>query len=220
MEARTGYPLNDLNAYKKDFSIMSPDMLLITVCLGIAALIGFIIFFAPDDERKTRYNHKTKKMEKEPLEPASIVVGAAISFGVGLVFAFFIALIWLFFWSMQTGVEKLDAVETSSLKVIDSKDITQGSFFLGSGTIDSVPYIQFVSKSDKGEIRIERVPVKEAVIYENNDVTPNITRTTYRTEVDKGIFGVNVWHNSRKTVEFTIPEDTIQTDFDILNQSK
>lgn len=199
---------------------MSPDILLITVCLGIAVLIGLIIFFAPDDERETRYNHKTKKMEKVPLAPLSIAVGAVISLGVGLVFAFLAALIWLFFWSMQTGVEKLDVVETSSLKVIDSKDITQGSFFLGSGTIDSVPYIQFVSKSNKGEIRIERVPAKDAVIYENNDVTPNITRTTYRNEVDKGIFGVNVWNDSRKTIEFTIPEDTIQTDFDILNQNK
>ncbi len=51
-----------------------------------------------------------------------------------------------------------------------------GSFFLGSGTIDSIDYYYFYFKSGDG-YQLGKQPIENTVIIESDNITPHIERT-------------------------------------------
>lgn len=108
----------------------------------------------------------------------SLVVGAL---GV-LVSLFILAIVGAF--ALSGGGERVVA-EEKKLSALNTGNEVSGSFFLGSGVIDSEPSYQFIVEREDGGFELDSVAARNVVVYE--DATPSTARfVTYDSKY-------NVW---------------------------
>ena len=122
-----------------------------------------------------------------------------IPFTFGL--AGFGALMLLTAFGPYDVVEKRD---TYQLAALGTGSETNGSFFLGTGSIDEEAVVQFVIKGNDGWNTIEQVKQSRSKIKEDTD-NPHVTYV-YTTKSNPWILPLE-WKGNR-TYEFTVPEDS------------
>lgn len=103
-------------------------------------------------------------------------------------------------------VEKRD---TYQLAALGTGSETSDSFFLGTGSIDEEPVVQFVIKGNDGWNTIEQVKQSRSKIKEDTD-NPHVTYV-YTTKSNPWILPFE-W-NGNRTYEFNVPEDTIVNNY-------
>lgn len=127
---------------------------------------------------------------------------------MGVLIGFFI---WVSFGS-AIGIFLPERVELKTQEIIALQDNigTKGSFFLGSGTIDSEPHYTYMIETEKG-FKLENVEADESyVIYDDN---PRI-ETRYKSLKYDWMYLIAIeWPSAEYT--FYIPEGSIYTGYKV-----
>lgn len=87
-----------------------------------------------------------------------------------------------------------------------------GSFFLGSGSLDSERYLTYVEAGQGGELRIQQIAAQKARIFESDTVTPTVEYSTFRVSAPWLVPGSATIPG---TTSFTIPSGSIIENYQI-----
>lgn len=130
----------------------------------------------------------------------------ALGGGIGLLFMFAIgAGVQSVFLGTNTNQEY---VSISSLKPNNN---TEGSFFLGSGSIKDVEYYLFFQKLKNSRYIRGRVPAEGTIIEENNNENPRLEWTRHTGKTNKFIT-MEYIHKDKDYILY-VPEGTIIKQF-------
>jgi hypothetical protein len=149
-----------------------------------------------------------------------IIGGVLTYYGYGFIEDLFFG--FLFWGGISLFVLSLFAIgcETTPVKVSEQKiyalkdnSQTNGSFFLGSGTIDEEQYFFYVIDTEKGK-RIEKQLADESYVVETNNETPKVVtyERRYKSAFARFMYGDT---NGNYEYRFYVPKNTITTDFTI-----
>lgn len=176
---------------------MSGDLTLFLMIFGFP-ILGLII----------GYYRRNKKYSEITSGTLDQMVGWGL-YGLGVVII--VGFIMIQFLKDVTGAEYEHKVYLYSLKNVDN---TEGSFVLGSGSIETVEYYYYFYQGQYGYVR-GSVPVRSTSIVETNDRQPELVEIN-RTFTDPT--GTFVWQpmnsDPRKYIMY-VPENTILRKFEV-----
>lgn len=123
----------------------------------------------------------------------------------------FIAIIVLVF---SSGIfpSELQLHQESSILSIKHENSIEGTFFLGSGSIDSETYYFYLQQREDGGIKYSKINTSDAILYETEDnFRIERWRKEYKNPIIRRIFIAPVLANDE--VRFYIPEGSILYNF-------
>jgi hypothetical protein len=100
----------------------------------------------------------------------------------------------------------------SQIELVAMQDTAnvQGSFFLGSGTIESKPYYVFYQKTGKG-LKFGKIPVENVIVYEEKGRTDGLINV-YAKRFTKDVYKLFAVVSGTR-YEIFIPKGSILRDF-------
>lgn len=135
-----------------------------------------------------------------------IFIFTALSFIVGNLLVFVIGAL------LPTKMEVLDTMKMISVK--DSNAL-EGSFVLGTGSINQVEYYTFYREWGNG-YKKEKVPVKDSVVFEENDKVAEliVMKKVYK-EPWMNYVGLILTGQRKNEYELHVPKGTIIREFSL-----
>jgi hypothetical protein len=126
--------------------------------------------------------------------------------------SFLLTLLALIIISMYPNSE-LQKVETTTISALKDNAKTKGSFFLGSGYINSNQYYFYIEETNKGK-KMSKVSVDNAYVKENS-TRSYIERYEYQYTSKFAIwmYGKEPW--GAEEYIFHVPKGTVTTEFNI-----
>ena len=135
------------------------------------------------------------------------LVCVLIAIVTGLLAAFVASLVGLLFPTREDEIEKV------TLVALKEDGGTQGSFFLGTGSIDGDEYYRFYKEVTGGGYQLDKIDTDEDVtIFEGGGP---YTLTTYRSTFKYGVCKLIATRFSDWRYEFRIPVNSLARDFKI-----
>jgi hypothetical protein len=103
--------------------------------------------------------------------------------------------------------------DTEYITALKDNSVTEGSFFLGSGTVDETPVYAYARK-ESGGIVIDSIPSDGVIIVEDSNERPRIENLAkeFKSEKLEEWFPLFSFWGADKVY---VPEGSITTDFDI-----
>lgn len=134
-----------------------------------------------------------------------------MSVGLGLLVGVLVSLI-AYIPANHVEMHAVDPVKTEIYSLKDTSE-TSGSFILGSGTAQEVPYFYYVVEKD-GFKSIDKAAIPASKIREGSYEKPYVLTydVQYKSAIARFFYGKSTGLN---TYEFYLPEDTITTDYKI-----
>lgn len=146
-----------------------------------------------------------------------VVIGVVTkSYFVGSLVSFALAFLTLFisvFWMTQKAMDGGDYVySTTEIKSISHKSSSEGSFFIGSGTLKGKSYYVFYVQRDDGSYVLKRIRTCNAAIYQDSS-NPHVTTIVGAKYSD---FTFKPFTNcSMKIHDIHVPKGTIVEQFNL-----
>lgn len=132
---------------------------------------------------------------------------------IGIIFVPFIGAALFFLIAFFAPASGYIESEPTSLKALRTSSESSGSFFLGSGYIDSEHYIYFIAEnSESGPFSLESVEASNSLIYEDDSATPHVITVT-------GM--IDHWWlapfslPSYESYKFVVPSGSVSNGFDV-----
>jgi hypothetical protein len=113
-------------------------------------------------------------------------------------FGGFILALFLSLWAPTTPIEK-----TFDLQNLADNTVTEGNFFLGSGSIEGVPTYSYYKKTAPNTFEREDIDAEDAKIH-YTEGQPRIIRTCNVSDKSWGLWYFNPTHDDCYTKEYHI----------------
>ena len=108
--------------------------------------------------------------------------------------------------------DEIVEVKTTQIVALADNTTTNGSFFLGSGTVNEKNYYCYMEQQDDGGLRMSRISANEAIIYDNENANPHIDKYILRNSSPIVRF---FFLTDRYEYKIYIPNNSIRYNFNI-----